>query len=88
MLVYIYDGSFPGLLTAIYESYYRREKPEEILAQDQWQHTLFAQEVVIKTDEKKQIRFIRQLRTKSQVLQPVTPTVFFSRSAWSGDVNL
>jgi probable DNA metabolism protein len=64
MLVYIYDGSFPGLLTAIYESYYRREKPEEILAQDQWQHTLFAQEVVIKTDEKKADKVYQAIKDK------------------------
>ncbi len=31
MLNYIYDGSFEGLLTSIYEAYYRHENPDRII---------------------------------------------------------
>ncbi|WP_028306403.1 hypothetical protein [Desulfitibacter alkalitolerans] len=31
MIVYIYDGTFSGLLTAVYEAFYQKEKPGQIL---------------------------------------------------------
>ena len=34
MLHYIYDGSFDGLLTSIYEAYYRRGDIEDIVPKD------------------------------------------------------
>ena len=65
MLVYIYDGSFPGLLTAIYESYYRR-KPENF-GTNQWQHTLL-QEVVIRP-MKKADKVYQAIKDKISVLR-------------------
>ncbi|NLX70554.1 MAG: DNA metabolism protein [Clostridiales bacterium] len=53
MICYTYDGSFEGLLTAIYEAYYRHERPEKILKADCLQHNLFAKYVYIDTDERK-----------------------------------
>ncbi|SHK84925.1 TIGR03915 family putative DNA repair protein [Desulforamulus aeronauticus] len=53
MIIYLYDGSFEGLLTAIYEAYYRSEKPEQIMAQDSYQPDLFSQPRVIATDSDK-----------------------------------
>jgi probable DNA metabolism protein len=32
ILVYIYDGSFEGLLTSVYYAYYSKDKPEEIIS--------------------------------------------------------
>jgi len=64
MLVYLYDGSFSGLLTVIYESYYRREKPELIIVQDKWEHALFTREVVIKTDEQKADKVYQAILTR------------------------
>ncbi len=34
MNIFIYDGSFEGLLTAIYEAFYRRIAPEDIVPQE------------------------------------------------------
>lgn len=53
MLWYIYDGSFSGLLTAIYESYYRRQIPEAIMVEEARQNALFTEQVIIPTDEEK-----------------------------------
>ncbi|MBM7582043.1 putative DNA metabolism protein [Caldicoprobacter guelmensis] len=53
MVYYVYDGSFEGLLTAIYEAYYRQEEPEKILSDDNIQDNLFVQYVYINTDQQK-----------------------------------
>lgn len=54
MLIYLYDGSFTGLLTAIYEAYYRGERPEQILSQEESkQGNLFARYVEVPTDPAK-----------------------------------
>ena len=45
MLYYIYDGSFEGLLTAIYEAYYRRQHPDEILSIEDIQENLLIEYV-------------------------------------------
>lgn len=50
MLVYIYNDSFEGLLTAIYESFYRREKPDRILTVKNLQASLVDRYVYIDTD--------------------------------------
>ncbi|MGI6188943.1 MAG: DNA metabolism protein [Clostridiales bacterium] len=53
MIYYIYDGSFEGMLTAVYESYIRHECPEKILKGDCLQDNLFVEYVFIDTDEQK-----------------------------------
>jgi probable DNA metabolism protein len=50
MICYTYDGSFEGLLTCIYESYYRKEKPEKILKKDEFIPNLLDEEIYIKTN--------------------------------------
>ncbi|MBC9783049.1 TIGR03915 family putative DNA repair protein [Heliobacterium chlorum] len=53
MIHYIYDGSFDGLLTAIYEAYYRRQVPDDIRAEGWGEENLFAEQVPIETDLEK-----------------------------------
>lgn len=53
MYDYIYDGSFEGMLTAIYEAYYRPEKPEKILRQDSIQESIFTSSILIPTEGEK-----------------------------------
>ena len=36
MITYIYDGSFEGLLTSIYEAFYARIKPDDIKASEDY----------------------------------------------------
>lgn len=56
MLAYVYDGSFEGMLTAIFEAYYRKEEPVDILPEQGLQQNLLAQYVTIKTDSVKSDR--------------------------------
>ena len=53
MFIYIYDNSFAGLLTAIYEADYRPDKPEEILPEKSYQPSLTSCPIYIKTDATK-----------------------------------
>lgn len=56
MLVYVYDGSFEGILTSIFEAYYRRQQPVDILPEYSLQQDLLAQYVYIATDPAKSDR--------------------------------
>lgn len=53
MIQYIYDGSFDGLLTAIYEAYYRRENIDDIVPQDSIVENFLVEKVFIQTDREK-----------------------------------
>lgn len=64
MIYYIYDGSFDGLLTAIYEAYYRKEKPEKILCQEAHQENLFIEKIHISTDGEKAKRVYDSIKEK------------------------
>ena len=56
MLTYVYDGSFEGLLTAIFEAFYRREQPEAIVDEEGLQQDLLMRYVHIGTDAAKSDR--------------------------------
>ncbi|WP_425448898.1 TIGR03915 family putative DNA repair protein [Dethiothermospora halolimnae] len=64
MVQYIYDGSFDGLLTAIYDSYYRREVPEKIHSEKSYQKNLLLGEVHIKTDKNKAEKVYKSIQSK------------------------
>ncbi len=64
MLYYIYDGSFEGLLTAIYEAYYRHENPEKIVARQDVQGNLFVQYVNIISEEEKSNKVYQSIRNR------------------------
>jgi len=68
VVYYIYDGSFEGLLTAIYEAYYRRETPEKILSSDNVQNSLFIKYVHINTDQEK------AQRVYDAIVQKISPS--------------
>ena len=56
MLAYVYDGSFEGLLTAIHEAYYRKQKPELVLNKKNLQFSLLDEYVYIDTEPEKSDR--------------------------------
>ncbi len=64
MLHYIYDGSFDGLLTGIYEAYYRRENPEDIVPEDSMEENFLVQKVFISTDGEKARRVYEAIESK------------------------
>lgn len=73
MIYYIYDGSFDGLLTCIYESYYRKEDPEKILFQEDGQENLLVQRIYIEQDKEKAEKVYNAIKTKisSHALQNI-----------------
>lgn len=64
MLCYLYDGSFEGLLTAIYEAYYRREKPDRIASVKCMQQNFLEKYVTIDTDFEKAKKVYNSIRDK------------------------
>lgn len=64
MLVYVYDGSFEGLLSGIFEAYYRKQQPERVEAKMCLQYGLLDEYVYIDTDESKFSRVYESIRDK------------------------
>lgn len=64
MIIYLYDGSFEGLLTAIYEAYYGQEKPEQILTQQEYQPDLFSRPLIIQSDAEKASKVYNAIEQK------------------------
>ena len=60
MIFYYYDGSFEGLLTAIYEAYYRRESPTIMPEEKNIQMQLFSTNVKLKLQRKRHQRYMMQ----------------------------
>ncbi|TDX47894.1 hypothetical protein C7954_10253 [Halanaerobium congolense] len=51
--VYVYDGSYQGLLTALYWSFKLKEIPIKIIPESKFKDDLFYQKRKIKTDNEK-----------------------------------
>lgn len=64
MVCYVYDGSFMGLLTAIYEAYYRRERLEEIFAEDEFKPSFFYEPVYINNEKEKYLKVYNAIEKK------------------------
>lgn len=56
MINYIYDGSFEGLLTCVYEAYYRHENPHEILPKEASQLNMLDKNIYIESSNEKYTR--------------------------------
>lgn len=71
--VYIYDGSYQGLLTALYQSFKQKEVPVKIVADFDFKNDLFYQQEEIPTDQKKADFFSQQIKEhiSSQVLNNI-----------------
>lgn len=61
---YYYDGSFDGLLTAVYEAYYRKESPSGIYPDSFPQQSLCEKHVHIPTDYEKAARVYNAIDSK------------------------
>lgn len=62
-LIYVYDGSFYGLMCCIHESFYKREIPSEIVTKDSYEPSLFAAREIL-SDEEKALKVKRSIREK------------------------
>jgi len=64
MLIYLYDGSFEGILSATHEAYYRREKPDKLLPAQNTGTNLFDRYEDIPTDREKADKVSCAVRAK------------------------
>lgn len=64
MIVYIYDGSFDGLLTCIYEAYYRHETPDDIVSMDRLENNFLYERYIIKKDSLKATKVYKSIEEK------------------------
>lgn len=64
MICYVFDGTFEGLLTSIYEAYYSKIKPEEITPDWQFQPSLLKVPTTIETDIEKSSKVYNAIKTK------------------------
>jgi len=63
MLYFIYDRTFDGLLTSVFDAFNRREFPDKIVGEDV-QLPLFTESFQVITDEAKADRILKALREK------------------------
>lgn len=64
MFHYIYDGSFDGLLTSIYEAYYGNDNIDDIVSQDSMEENFLIQKKFIITDKEKSNKVYTAIETK------------------------
>ncbi|MGB3180906.1 MAG: TIGR03915 family putative DNA repair protein [Cyclobacteriaceae bacterium] len=65
MIAYLYDGTFDGLLTVIFEAYERKAFPDKIMRAGQAQPLLFGEPIEVITDEAKSNRVWKGLISKT-----------------------
>jgi probable DNA metabolism protein len=68
MINYIYDGSFEGLLTAIYEAYYRNKKPDKIIPTRDYMDNFLYSNIFIETDLEKYRKVYVSIQSKISAL--------------------
>lgn len=64
MVHFLYDGSFEGLLTAVFDVYDRKAQTAQIVAADRYQPDVFAEKTEVVTDEAKANRVWKGLQQK------------------------
>lgn len=65
-MIFTYDGSFAGLLSAIFEAFRLRAEVTDIVPEDRFQQQLFAEPIVVDTDETHAARVMAGLRKRSE----------------------
>lgn len=76
MKSYIYDGSFNGLLTSIFEAYYKKDHLSDIVCEGHMQQDLLVQIIHIQTDDEKAKRVYDAIEAK--ISQKALKKVFFA----------
>ena len=75
MLYFLYDNTFDGLLTCVFDAFNRREFPENIAGEDK-QLPLFTESFRVITDNAKADRVLKALRKK--ISQPALDMLFIT----------
>lgn len=76
VLNYIYDGSFEGLLTCIYEAFYRHENPSKIISQEISQIHILEKNINIETSTDKASKVYNSIVNK--ISQEVLDNVYYT----------
>lgn len=86
-MIYLYDGTFEGLATAVYEAYYSKQRPSAIISQEDHSPTFFDEEFQIYTDQIKANKVLGAIREKlgEDVLQRIL-YAFFSEDPNAGTI--
>ncbi len=63
-VTYLFDGSFDGLMTAVFEAYARHPRPRTVADAADYQMTLDGTAVTVETDAHKAARVVSGIRTK------------------------
>ena len=77
MTVFVYDKTFEGLLTAVFDAYSRRSFPDLLLAEGEPFPLFYDEAVTICTDDAKVDRVWKGLQNNSVVLYKVVPLLHF-----------
>lgn len=64
MISYIYDGSFEGLLTCIYEAFYSKSEPDDIISKRDYVENFLVEKIYIETDKVKFQKVYDAIETK------------------------
>ncbi|MEJ6949620.1 TIGR03915 family putative DNA repair protein [Natronospora cellulosivora (SeqCode)] len=64
MNYYLYDGSFPGMLTAVYQAFYARENLTNIIYCEDYQTGLFDKKINVETDLDKSDKVYKAIKEK------------------------
>lgn len=67
MCIFLYDSTFEGLLTAIYEAYYSKNKPDKIYSIDNYELNLIDIVINIKTDLNKFKKVYEAIESKISI---------------------
>lgn len=76
-IVYLYDGSYEGLLCCVFESFLKKERPLDIIPKDFYQMTLYESRI-IPTDFHKADRVINGIRKKSDEAASFTELCYYT----------
>ncbi|MCR5485606.1 MAG: TIGR03915 family putative DNA repair protein [Clostridiales bacterium] len=61
-IIYVYDGTFSGLMSCVFESFKRREMPYDIVSEDEYEMSLY-ETIHVETNEQKAKRVISGIKT-------------------------
>lgn len=75
MITYLFDGSFYGLLTAIFESYERKHKQVRLIAKERYLHEFFTEPFLVISDKIKAKRVWKGIKKN---LSPKHQRTFYS----------
>ncbi|MGI6049905.1 MAG: TIGR03915 family putative DNA repair protein [Acetivibrionales bacterium] len=81
-MIYVTDGSFEGILTAVFEAYVNKEEPESIVSKEFFQMQLGSEVREIKTDSERSHRVNNAI--KSKVSQDALEIIY---RAWLSEHN-